>query len=213
MVVERSSGRSLYEVTIAPYTTLLDALLFIKEEVDSSLAFRRSCESGVCGSCAVNINGRNGLACETILWNQKKKVVVAPLPAFEVLSDLVVDLTPFYSGLQDIMDNVAVAPLQSITDRKKLDGFYECIHCGACTSSCPIYWRDQTYRGPAVLLVGWRDLVDSRKENKKELLNKLIQNGIWECGLFMNCITACSKELNPAKAIVNIRNSTKRGTV
>ncbi len=204
---------SSYELSITPETSLLDSLLFIKENLDSSITFRRSCECGICGSCAVNINGRNELACESLLWKQKKQVTVKPLPAFPVITDLVVDLTSYYDGIKEILVSSTENNRQSEKERQKLDGFYECIHCGACSSSCPVFWRKDTYSGPAILMKGWADLADSRKSNKNELINRLVHDGIWECRLFMNCVQACSKGLNPADAVVNIRNYVEKGSI
>lgn len=200
---------SSYTVTITEKTTLLDALLLIKETMDPTLSFRRSCESGVCGSCAVNCNGRNALACETHLWQLKKKVTVRPLPAFPVIRDLVVDLTSFYEGFAKLTQSEITNPKQSPKERQKLDGYYECIHCAACSSSCPIYWNDETFAGPALFLKAARDILDSRKEDTKALQRELLLSGLWECRLFMQCVKACSKGLNPLEAIVTIRNSIK----
>lgn len=216
IVIERSGESktdafSSYDISITEKTTLLDGLLFIKETMDPTLTFRRSCESGICGSCAVNCNGRNALACETHLWPLKRRVTVKPLPAFPVIRDLVVDLSSFYEGFAKLNHPDVSNTTQSVNERKKLDGLYECIHCAACSSSCPVYWRDETFVGPAVLLKGARDLLDSRKENTKMLQRELLLSGLWECRLFMNCVKACSKGLNPLEAIVTIRNRLSSG--
>ena len=194
---------------------VLDVLIHIKNTVDSTLAFRRSCREGVCGSCAMNIGGRNTLAC-THGWDEVpgKVVQVSPLPSQPVVKDLVVDLTLFYAQYASIepwLHTTTPAPqgewLQSEADRAKLDGLYECILCACCTTSCPSYWwNPEKYLGPATLLQARRWLVDSRDEAAGERLDALEDPfKLYRCHTIMNCAQVCPKGLNPAKAIAEIK--------
>ncbi len=194
---------------------VLDALIHIKNTMDSTLAFRRSCREGVCGSCAMNIGGRNTLAC-THGWAEVpgKDVQIAPLPHMEVVKDLVADLTLFYAQYASIepwLHTSTPEPegewLQSEDDRAKLDGLYECILCACCTTSCPSYWwNGEKYLGPATLLQARRWLVDSRDEATGERLDALEDPfKLYRCHTIMNCAQVCPKGLNPAEAIGEIK--------
>jgi len=193
---------------------VLDALIKIKNEMDSTVTFRRSCREGVCGSCAMNINGKNGLACTTAIEDAKGDVAITPLPHQEVVKDLVPDLSNFYAQYASIkpwMQTQSPTPekerLQSHEDREKLDGLYECILCACCSTSCPSYWwNDDKYLGPAVLLQSYRWLIDSRDEATGERLDDLEDPfRLYRCHTIMNCANACPKGLNPAKAIAEIK--------
>ncbi len=193
---------------------VLDALIKIKNEMDSSVTFRRSCREGVCGSCAMNINGKNGLACTTAIEDAKGDVAVTPLPHQQVIKDLVPDLSNFYAQYASIkpwMQTQSTTPekerLQSREDREKLDGLYECILCACCSTSCPSYWwNDDKYLGPAVLLQSYRWLIDSRDEATGDRLDDLEDPfRLYRCHTIMNCANACPKGLNPAKAIAEIK--------
>lgn len=194
---------------------LLDALILIKEKYDSSLTFRRSCGEGVCGSDAMNINGRNGLACITPLKSFNGKVFLRPLPGMPVIRDLVVDLTNFYRQYRKIDPflknddsiNFQAERLQSVEDRKKLDGLYECILCASCSSFCPSYWwNPDKFLGPAALLQSSRFINDSRDTFTRERLKELDDKySLFRCRTIMNCTSVCPKGLNPAKAISSIR--------
>ncbi|TDI59354.1 MAG: succinate dehydrogenase iron-sulfur subunit [Alphaproteobacteria bacterium] len=194
---------------------VLDALIKIKNEMDSTLTFRRSCREGVCGSCAMNIDGKNGLACTTGLDETKGDIGVNPLPHMEIIKDLVPDMTNFYAQYASIepwLKTKSVAPpdserLQSHEDRAKLDGLYECILCACCSTSCPSYWwNEDRYLGPAVLLQAYRWLVDSRDEYAGERLDQLEDPfRLYRCHTIMNCAQACPKGLNPAKAIAEVK--------
>jgi len=192
---------------------LLDALTLIKAQ-DETLSFRRSCGEGVCGSDAVNINGRNGLACITPLLDLKEPVEVRPLPGMPVIRDLIVDMTQFFHQYRAIKPYLIVhEPAtevereQSPQDRDKLDGYYECILCGACSTACPsFWWNPDKFRGPAALLQAWRFLADSRDQATSERLGDL--DGpyrLFRCHTIMNCVDVCPKGLNPTKAIHNIK--------
>ena len=194
---------------------VLDALIHIKNHIDSTLAFRRSCREGVCGSCAMNIGGRNTLAC-THGWEEVpgKEVVIAPLPHMDVVKDLVADLTLFYAQYASIepwLHTSTPEPQgewrQSEEDRAKLDGLYECILCACCTTSCPSYWwNGEKYLGPATLLQARRWLADSRDEATGERLDALEDPfKLYRCHTIMNCAQVCPKGLNPAKAIGEIK--------
>lgn len=192
---------------------LLDALVKLKA-VDDSLSFRRSCREGICGSDAMNINGRNGLACITDLRSLKQPITLRPLPGLPVIRDLIVDMTQFfkqYHSIKPYLINDTPAPdrerYQSPEDREKLDGLYECILCACCSTSCPSYWwNGERYLGPAVLLQAYRWLIDSRDEATGDRLDALEDPfKLYRCHTIMNCTQTCPKGLNPAKAIAEIK--------
>ena len=194
---------------------VLDALLKIKDEVDSTLALRRSCREGICGSCAMNIDGGNTLACLKPIDECKGEVKVYPLPHMPVVKDLVPDLTHIYAQLTSIepwlkSDTPPPASgerLQSPEEREKLDGLWECILCFCCSTSCPSYWwNGDRYLGPAVLLQAARWINDSRDEATGERLDALEDPfKLYRCHTIMNCTNTCPKGLNPAKAIGDIK--------
>lgn len=188
---------------------LLDALIKLKEE-DPSLSFRRSCGEGVCGSDAMNINGRNGLACITPLKDLKLPIELRPLPSMPVIRDLIVDLTVFYDQYKTVkpwLTNDEPKPeierLQTPTEREKLDGLIECVLCACCTTSCPsFWWNPDRFLGPAALLQSWRFLADSRDLATAERLDDLEDPyRLFRCHSIMNCTDVCPKGLNPTKAI------------
>jgi succinate dehydrogenase / fumarate reductase iron-sulfur subunit len=193
---------------------ILDGLFYIKNRIDPTLSFRRSCREGICGSCSMNINGLNGLACTTGMDLPKGPVTLHPLPHQPVIRDLVPDLTSFYAQLREIepwLKTDTPTPQkewrQSHADREKLNGLYECILCACCTTSCPSYWwNGDRYLGPAALLQAHRWIVDSRDERTGERLDSLEDPfRLYRCHTIMNCANACPKGLNPAKAIAEIR--------
>ena len=193
---------------------VLDALIKIKNEVDATLTFRRSCREGICGSCAMNIDGTNTLACTKGCDEVDGDVAVYPLPHMPVVKDLVPDLTHFYAQLNSVepwLKTDSPAPtrerLQSEEDRAKLDGLYECILCACCSTSCPSYWwNGDRYLGPAVLLQAYRWLADSRDEATGERLDALEDPfKLYRCHTIMNCTKTCPKGLNPAKAIAETK--------
>jgi succinate dehydrogenase / fumarate reductase iron-sulfur subunit len=193
---------------------VLDALLKIKNEIDPTLTFRRSCREGVCGSCAMNIDGSNTLACTKAIDDVKGPIAVYPLPSMNVIKDLVPDMTHFYAQYASIepwLHTKTPTPekewKQSPEDRQKLDGLYECILCACCSTSCPSYWWNQDrYLGPAVLLQAYRWLADTRDEAKGERLDNLEDPfRLFRCHTIMNCASACPKGLNPAEAIGEIK--------
>ena len=193
---------------------VLDALLWIKNKVDPTLALRRSCREGICGSCAMNIDGMNTLACTKGMDEIDGPIKIYPLPHLNVVKDLVPDLTHFYAQHKSIepwLHTVSPEPptewRQSHADREKLDGLYECILCACCSTSCPSYWwNGDRYLGPAILLQAYRWLIDSRDEATGERLDNLEDPfRLYRCHTIMNCTQTCPKGLNPAKAIAEIK--------
>ena len=194
---------------------VLDALIQMKGDQDPSLTFRRSCREGICGSCSMNIDGTNTLACTKPISEVKGEVRIYPLPHLPVIKDLVPDMTTFYAQYTSIepwMKTDSPAPsnrerLQSPEDRAKLDGVYECIMCACCSTACPSYWwNGERYLGPAILLQAYRWLIDSRDEATGERLDDLEDPfRLYRCHTIMNCTKTCPKSLNPAKAIGEIK--------
>lgn len=205
---------------------VLDALLYIKNSIDPTLTFRRSCREGVCGSCAMNIDGTNTLACIKDCAAIKGEVKIYPLPHMPVIKDLVPDLSQFYAQIKQIKpwivpnSNSNLSSAQSATtspqttetiqtedERRRLDGLYECVLCACCSTSCPSYWwNGDKFLGPAALLQAYRWLVDSRDAGRKERLNYLDDKyKLYRCHTIMNCARTCPKGLNPSKAIAGIK--------
>ncbi len=193
---------------------VLDALIHMKDDIDQTLTFRRSCREGICGSCAMNIDGTNTLACTKPIEDVQGIVKIFPLPHMSVVKDLVPDLTHIYAQYASIepwMQTQSAPPskerLQSPEDREKLDGLYECILCFCCTTSCPSYWwNPERYLGPAILLQAYRWIADSRDEMTGERLDNLEDPfKLYRCHTIMNCAKTCPKGLNPAKAIAEIK--------
>ena len=193
---------------------ILDALIKIKTDMDSSLTFRRSCREGICGSCAMNVDGENTLACLKSIDDIDGAVSVYPLPHQSVIKDLVTDFTQFwaqYESIEPWLQTKSATPekeqLQDQDERAKLDGLYECILCACCSTSCPSYWwNSDRYLGPAVLLQSYRWLIDSRDDHTGERLDNLEDPfRLYRCHTIMNCANTCPKGLNPAKAIAEIK--------
>jgi succinate dehydrogenase / fumarate reductase iron-sulfur subunit len=204
-----------FEVDLASCGPMvLDALIKIKSEQDPTLTFRRSCREGICGSCSMNMDGRNGLACTTAIEDLKGEIRITPLPAMDVIKDLVPDFTHFYAQYASIepwLKTKTPVPsterLQSPADREKLDGLYECILCACCSTACPSYWwNSDKFLGPAILLQAYRWLADSRDEYAGERLDQLEDPfRLYRCHTIMNCANVCPKGLNPAKAIAETK--------
>ncbi|MCY4218558.1 MAG: succinate dehydrogenase iron-sulfur subunit [Gammaproteobacteria bacterium] len=195
---------------------VLDILIHIKNSIDSTLTFRRSCREGICGSCSMNINGTNSLACITSALETKGDIKIYPLPHMSVVKDLVVDLTNFYAQYTSVkpwLQSDSPSPdrerLQSEEERSKLDGLYECILCACCSTSCPSYWwNGDRYLGPAALLQAYRWIADSRDDFTGERLDQLDDAfKLYRCHTIMNCTKACPKGLNPAKSIAQIKQA------
>ena len=206
-----------YEVDVAACGPMvLDVMIRIKDSIDSTLTFRRSCREGICGSCAMNINGVNTLACIQSVEEIKGDIKIYPLPHMEVVKDLVADMNNFYAQYTSIkpwLQTDSPTPdrerLQSEQQREKLDGLYECILCACCSTSCPSYWwNSDRYLGPAALLQAHRWIADSRDEATGERLDQLDDAfKLYRCHTIMNCTKACPKGLNPAKAIAEIKKA------
>merc|ERR1711978_500588 len=198
---------------------ILDALIKIKNEIDPTLTFRRSCREGICGSCAMNIGGTNTLACISKIHSDSKATKIYPLPHMYVIKDLVPDMNNFYQQYRSIQpwlqksDDGSVKEkgqlqnLQATEDRAKLDGLYECILCACCSTSCPSYWwNGDKYLGPAVLMQAYRWMIDSRDDKVGERLDKLRDPfSVYRCHTIMNCTKTCPKGLNPGLAIAEIK--------
>lgn len=198
---------------IEPGMMLRDALLRIKAQ-DETLSFRHSCGEGVCGSDAININGKNGLGCITALAELKEPVEVRPLPGMPVIRDLIVDMSQFFHHYREVKPYLIVHDPepdveyhQTPKERERLDGLYECILCGCCTTACPsFWWNPDKFRGPAALLQAYRFLADSRDQATEERLEALEgPYRMFRCHTIMNCVNVCPKDLNPTAAINNIK--------
>jgi succinate dehydrogenase / fumarate reductase iron-sulfur subunit len=212
-----------FEVTLQPTDRmLLDGLLRIKAEKDDSLSFRRSCREGVCGSDAMNINGRNGLACVTNLRELAEPIVLRPIPGLPVVRDLIVDMSHFfdqYHSIKPYLVNETPPPererLQSPAEREQLNGLYECILCACCSTSCPsFWWNPDKFVGPAGLLQAYRFIADSRDMATGERLDNLNDPyRLFRCHTIMNCVDVCPKGLNPTRAIGKIKELMLRRAV
>ena len=202
---------------------VLDALIWIKNVIDPTLTFRRSCREGICGSCSMNIDGTNTLACLKPIEDVKGAVSIYPLPHMPVVKDLVPDLTHIYAQYHSIkpwLQTMTPPPpdreqSQSVAEREKLDGLWECILCFCCSTSCPSYWwNGDRYLGPAILLQAYRWLADSRDEAAGERLDQLEDPfRLYRCHTIMNCTKTCPKSLNPAKAIAEIKKMMVERTI
>ena len=212
-----------YDIDLLPSDRmLLDVLLRLKEQ-DPSLSMRKSCREGVCGSDAMNINGRNGLACITRVRDLKEPVVLRPLPSFPIVRDLIVDMTNFFKQYHSIkpylQSDVYATPskerLQSPEEREELNGLYECILCASCSTSCPsFWWNPDKFVGPAGLLQAYRFIADSRDTATGERLDNLEDPyRLFRCHTIMNCVDVCPKHLNPTAAIGKIKELMVRRTV
>lgn len=212
---DKTHRMQTYHIDFKKYqpVMLLDALNILKTR-DETLSFRRSCSEGVCGSDAMNINGRNGLACTTTLNSLSEPITLKPLPGMPIIRDLIVDLSNFYKMyekakpyLQTFDAPPAKERLQTPEQRAKLDGLYECILCGCCTSFCPSYWwNPDKFLGPAASLQAARFILDSRDQATEERLSQLNDAySVFRCRTIMNCTAVCPKDLNPSKAIADIR--------
>jgi succinate dehydrogenase / fumarate reductase iron-sulfur subunit len=193
-----------FSVELEPFERLLDGLIRIKDHRDGSLTFRRSCAHGICGSCAMKINGNNRLACQTLVKEMPETIEFEPLPSFSVIKDLVVDMEPFFGMIEKVLPHLVNEEpppererLQSPEDQHKILQSITCILCGCCTSSCPSYWADKKYLGPAAILKGARFILDTRDRATDERIRLLAQtHGIWRCHSIYNCVEVCPKEID-----------------
>ncbi|GAB3118306.1 succinate dehydrogenase iron-sulfur subunit [Streptomyces calidiresistens] len=206
-----------FRIDIDPKERVLDALHQIKWEEDGTLTFRRSCAHGICGSDAMRINGRNRLACKTLIkdLNPAKPITVEPIKGLTVLKDLVVDMEPFFQAYRDVMPFLITSGneptrerRQSAADRERFDDTTKCILCAACTSSCPVFWNDGQYFGPAAIVNAHRFIFDSRDEGgeqRLEILNE--KEGVWRCRTTFNCSEACPRGIEVTKAIQEVKRA------
>ncbi|NGO80687.1 succinate dehydrogenase iron-sulfur subunit [Streptomyces sp. YC504] len=206
-----------FRIDIDPKERVLDGLHKIKWDLDGSLTFRRSCAHGICGSDAMRINGKNRLACKTLIKdiNPEKPITVEPIKGLTVLKDLVVDMEPFFQAYRDVMPFLITEGneptrerLQSPEDRERFDDTTKCILCAACTSSCPVFWNDGQYFGPAAIVNAHRFIFDSRDEageQRLEILND--RDGVWRCRTTFNCTDACPRGIEVTKAIQEVKRA------
>ncbi|MCM1972624.1 MULTISPECIES: succinate dehydrogenase iron-sulfur subunit [Streptomyces] len=207
-----------FQLEIDPKERVLDGLHKIKWELDGTLTFRRSCAHGICGSDAMRINGKNRLACKTLIKdiNPEKPITVEPIKGLTVLKDLVVDMEPFFQAYRDVMPFLITKDtneptrerLQSAEDRERFDDTTKCILCAACTSSCPVFWNDGQYFGPAAIVNAHRFIFDSRDEageQRLEILND--KDGVWRCRTTFNCTDACPRGIEVTKAIAEVKKA------
>lgn len=204
----------VYRVEAEPTDRLLDALNHVKWYVDGTLTYRRSCAHGVCGSDAMRINGRNALACKVLLKDLGSKITIEPLPGLPVIKDLLVDMERFfelYRSAQPYLIVGSPAPekerLQSPEDRARFDDTTKCILCAACTSSCPSYWGNPEFVGPAAIVNAHRFIFDSRDEGAEQRLQVLgARDGVWRCRTIFNCVEACPRQIKVTRAITEVKN-------
>ncbi|KUM74753.1 succinate dehydrogenase iron-sulfur subunit [Streptomyces sp. ISL-22] len=207
-----------FQLEIDPKERVLDGLHKIKWDLDGTLTFRRSCAHGICGSDAMRINGKNRLACKTLIKdiNPEKPITVEPIKGLTVLKDLVVDMEPFFQAYRDVMPFLITKDtneptrerLQSAEDRERFDDTTKCILCAACTSSCPVFWNDGQYFGPAAIVNAHRFIFDSRDEageQRLEILND--KDGVWRCRTTFNCTDACPRGIEVTKAIAEVKKA------
>ncbi|WAZ23665.1 succinate dehydrogenase iron-sulfur subunit [Streptomyces cinnabarinus] len=207
-----------FQLEIDPKERVLDGLHKIKWDLDGTLTFRRSCAHGICGSDAMRINGKNRLACKTLIkdLNPEKPITVEPIKGLTVLKDLVVDMEPFFQAYRDVMPFLITKDtneptrerLQTSEDRERFDDTTKCILCAACTSSCPVFWNDGQYFGPAAIVNAHRFIFDSRDEageQRLEILND--KDGVWRCRTTFNCTDACPRGIEVTKAIAEVKKA------
>lgn len=207
-----------FQLEMDPKERVLDALHKIKWDVDGTLTFRRSCAHGICGSDAMRINGKNRLACKTLIKdiNPEKPITVEPIKGMAVLKDLVVDMEPFFQAYRDVMPFLITKDtneptrerLQTAEDRERFDDTTKCILCAACTSSCPVFWNDGQYFGPTAIVNAHRFIFDSRDEageQRLEILND--KDGVWRCRTTFNCTDACPRGIEVTKAIQEVKRA------
>ncbi|MFC8451335.1 succinate dehydrogenase iron-sulfur subunit [Kitasatospora sp. NPDC057223] len=206
-----------YQLTLDPKERVLDALNKVKWEQDGTLTYRRSCAHGICGSDAMRINGRNRLACKTLIKdvNPEKPITIEAIKGLTVLKDLIVDMDPFFQAYKDVMPFLITGGneptrerLQSAEDRERFDDTTKCILCAACTSSCPVFWNDGQYFGPAAIVNAHRFIFDSRDEGAEQRLEILNdREGVWRCRTTFNCSEACPRGIEVTKAIQEVKRA------
>lgn len=204
-----------YEIESEPTDRVLDALHYVKDHIDGSLSFRRSCGHGICGSDAMRINGRNLLACKVLIQDIGTKITIQPLLAFRVIKDLIVDMEPFFEKYRSVMpylvNNDTPPPrerLQSPENRTIFDDTTKCILCAACTTSCPSFWANENYTGPAAIVQAHRFIFDTRDQAFQERLEILnARDGVWRCRTVFNCVEACPRDIDVTRAIGEVKKA------
>ena len=204
-----------YSVEVEPTERVLDALNEIKWHQDGTLAFRRSCAHGICGSDAMVINGRNRLACKVLIQDLGSKISVEPMRGFAVVRDLVVDMEPFFAKYRSIIPYLindtpppAQERLQSAAERARFDDTTKCILCGSCSGSCPSFWADSEYVGPAAIVNAHRFIFDSRDQGAGKRLSILAEaEGVWPCRTIFNCTFACPRDIEVTRAIQEVKKA------
>jgi len=204
-----------YPVEAEPTDRLLDALNYVKWYIDGTLTFRRSCAHGICGSDAMLINGANTLACKVLLQNLGSKITIEPMRGFRVIKDLLVDMEAFFEKFRKVKPYLVTHTpepekerLQSIEDREAFEDTTKCILCGACTTSCPSFWANEDYVGPAAIVNAHRFIFDSRDEGREERLEILgAADGVWRCRTIFNCVEACPRDINITRAIGEVKKA------
>jgi succinate dehydrogenase / fumarate reductase, iron-sulfur subunit len=202
-----------YRIPADPMDRVLDALHYIKWNIDGSLTFRRSCAHGICGSDAVLVNGRNRLACKVLMRDLPATFTVEPIKGYAILKDLVVDMDSFFASYESVLPFLITHSdpgdrerLQTPEERERYDDTTKCILCAACTSSCPIYWPDNSYIGPATIVNAHRFIFDSRDQGKAERLERLNGgDGVWKCRTVFNCTQACPRDIDVTTAIQQVK--------
>ncbi len=210
-----------YEVELEPTDRVLDGIEAIKGRVDGTLSLRRSCAHGICGSDAMIINGRNRLACKVLVKSVKQPITIEPMRGFKVLKDLIVDMEPFFAKYRSVTPYLVEKEarpekerLQSPKERERFDDTTKCILCGACTTSCPSFWSDPDYVGPAAIVQAHRFLFDSRDQGKEERLEVMNgHEGVWRCRTVFNCVEACPRGINVTRAIGEVKQALAKGKI
>ncbi len=219
---DKNAHHDTYTLEVEPTDRVLDLLEFVKGQIDGTLSFRRSCAHGVCGSDAIRINGRNRLACKVLVRDlHSRKIVVEPILGLRVIKDLIVDMEPFFDNYRSIMPylvNDEPAPKrereQSIAQRERFDDTTKCILCAACTTSCPSYWANEAYLGPAAIVNAHRFVFDSRDHAGAERLKILNESwGVYRCHTIYNCTDACPREIEVTQAIGEIKKALATGNI
>ncbi len=215
-----SSRWDEFRIKLESMERVLDGLIKIKENLDGTLTFRKSCAHGVCGSCAMKINGLNRLACQTLVKDLPELIEIEPLPSLPVIKDLVVDMTLFFEKNDRVLPyliNDDPPPererIQSQEDQHKILESITCIMCGSCTTSCPVFWADKEYLGPSALLKAYRFLFDTRDKATDSRLERITgEHGVWRCHSIFNCVEVCPKEIDITKHILKIKRlAVKKG--
>src|SRR3989338_5007239 len=208
-----------YEVELEPTDRVLDGIEAIKGRLDGTLALRRSCAHGICGSDAMIINGKNRLACKVLVKSLKQPITIEPMRGFKVLKDMAVDMEPFFAKYRSVTPYLVEGEarpekerLQSPEERERFDDTTKCILCGACTTACPSFWADHEYVGPAAIVQAHRFVFDSRDQGKEERLALLNgREGVWRCRTVFNCVEACPRGINVTRAIGEVKQAIARG--